>query len=152
MEVSDNVELKATSQLNAQLAEIERIAARLDRDHHSTDIIKEVQDLNDYAMKLRERLNKSPGGADQEKPFVTINSSVLVYDENEGEQIEYHIVNSDVFELEGNDVTFTSPIGRALLFKEAGDKVSFKIPVGIITYLVKEVEPDEDLRISYDIP
>jgi transcription elongation factor GreA len=137
--------------LKKQMTDIESIAAELDRDYHSAETVKEVEELSDYARKLRDKLNAVSAGPGDTGAFVTINSCVEVYDEKDDELIEYHIVNAHVFELEGNDVTYTSPIGKALLFKQAGDRVEFKIPVGTITYLVKAVKPDAELSIKYEL-
>jgi transcription elongation factor GreA len=47
-----------------------------------------------------------------------------------------------VFELEGNDVTFLSPIGKALLLKSIGDKVEINIPDGNIHYEIRSIKFD----------
>ncbi|SHI22619.1 transcription elongation factor GreA [Sporobacter termitidis DSM 10068] len=138
--------------LNRQLTDIANITARVDRNVHSADVVKETESLSDYAGRLSELLkHMAQAGQEIGVPFVIINCSVEVYDTSCDELIEYHIVNSKVFELEGNDVTFSSPIGRALLFRKVGDTVEFTIPVGKITYIIKSIRFDDDLSIEYEI-
>jgi transcription elongation factor GreA len=81
-------------------------------------------------------------------PFIIIGCSVVVNDADTGETVDYHIVNTNSFTLESNDVTFTSPIGKALLFKHVGDKVEFKVPVGKITYIIQSITLDPDISLN----
>ena len=70
---------------------------------------------------------------------VNIGSTVLVYDFDEEEEIEYNIVGSteaDPFAMKLSD---QSPIGRALIGNKAGATVSVETPGGTIRLEIRKV-------------
>ena len=66
---------------------------------------------------------------------VGLGSTVVVLDVNKDEEITYNLVTSEEAAPANGKISTTSPIGRALLGKEAGDVVKVQSPGG-----VKELE------------
>jgi transcription elongation factor GreA len=66
---------------------------------------------------------------------VGLGSTVVVLDTNKDEEITYYLVTSEEAAPADGKISTTSPIGRALLGKEAGDVVKVQSPGG-----VKELE------------
>ena len=65
--------------------------------------------------------------ADKEK--VCFGATVAVRRNNEGEEV-YRIVGVEESDPEHGDISWISPLARALLSRRAGDKVQFRSPAG----------------------
>lgn len=138
--------------LNRQLEDIRKNVENQKRDSEDPDVINEIDELNEtYAKQLRQILEQSvhTDADDLSAPFVVIGSTAEVCDLDSGEVETYHIVISHEFSLESDDVTFSSPIGKALLFKKVGDHVEIKIPVGKIRYIVNRITLDPDISLNF---
>jgi transcription elongation factor GreA len=59
-----------------------------------------------------------------------LGSTVRVYDSTKGEEIEYKLVTSEESDVTRGLISTTSPIGRALMGKKAGDTVKVVTPNG----------------------
>ena len=70
---------------------------------------------------------------------VGFGSRVLLEDTENGDRVEYVIVFGDFIDLDTNQISMASPIGRALLGQELGDEVVVKLPRGDRTYRVIEL-------------
>ena len=55
------------------------------------------------------------------------------------ETVEYNIVFGDYIDLDSNQISMASPIGKALLGKQLGDEVVVKLPRGDRTYTIIEL-------------
>jgi transcription elongation factor GreA len=55
------------------------------------------------------------------------------------ETVEYNIVFGDYIDLDSNQISMASPIGKALLGKQLGDEVIVRLPRGDRTYTIKEL-------------
>jgi transcription elongation factor GreA len=135
--------------INRQLSDIAVMTENTDRDLCSVETMRQVEALNAYGRQLREHIVCSDvsDGRDAAMPFIIIGCTVVVDDKDTGETFDYHIVNTGAFILESNDVTFTSPIGRALLFKQVGDTAEIQAPVGKITYIIRSITLDLDISL-----
>ncbi|WHY03117.1 GreA/GreB family elongation factor [Neobacillus sp. DY30] len=72
-------------------------------------------------------------------PKVFIGTKVtIVYDE-EDETEDYVICYPEQSDPDLGYISFLSPVGRQLLFKNLGDKVSIKIPTGELLVTIKEI-------------
>lgn len=71
---------------------------------------------------------------------VSIGSTVRVFNDRLGKEVEYNIVGSnEVDPLEGK-ISDQSPIGHALMGRSAGkDKISVETPTGVLTLTVLDV-------------
>lgn len=67
-------------------------------------------------------------------------------EDGDGNQLVYRIVGPDEFDAATGMISMDSPVGRALMHKEAGDEVLVQRPRGDIEYTILEVcfEPIED--------
>lgn len=70
---------------------------------------------------------------------VNIGSTVLVYDLDEKEEIEYNIVGSIESDPFSNKISDQSPIGRAVVGNKAGTTVSVEAPGGTIRLEIRKV-------------
>ncbi len=61
---------------------------------------------------------------------VGLGSTVRVYDNSKGEEIEYQLVTSEESDVAAGKISTTSPIGRALLNKRVGETVTVVTPTG----------------------
>jgi transcription elongation factor GreB len=69
---------------------------------------------------------------------VFFGATVEVEDE-EGRRATYRIVGEDEIDLSRGDVSWKSPIGRALLKKEDGDTVALRRPSGLVELTIVAV-------------
>jgi transcription elongation factor GreA len=70
---------------------------------------------------------------------VGFGSRVTVKDVASGSSIQYTIVFGDFIDLDSNQISMASPIGRALLGKGLGDVVVVNLPRGEIRYEITEL-------------
>jgi transcription elongation factor GreA len=70
---------------------------------------------------------------------VVFGSTVLLADEDSGNEVTYQIVGDDEADLKQGLISISSPIARALIGKEAGDIAEVQAPGGIKHYEIVEV-------------
>lgn len=70
---------------------------------------------------------------------VGFGSRVVLEQVDTKDQVEYTIVFGDFIDLDTNQISMASPIGRALLGRQLGDEVVVKLPRGDRTYRVVEL-------------
>ena len=75
----------------------------------------------------------------QNKSIVNIGSVVKVFDTEEKEEIEYHIVSANMVNPFENKISIDSPVGVALNGKKAGEKAEVNAPGGTIILEIIEV-------------
>jgi transcription elongation factor GreA len=80
---------------------------------------------------------------------VGLGSTVKVYDNTKGEEVEYKLVTSEESDVAAGKISTTSPIGRALLNKKVGDETVVVTPNGqreleilSLVTIHDEAEPD----------
>lgn len=56
-----------------------------------------------------------------------------------GKEIRYQIVGEDEADIKQQKISFSSPIGRALIGKFEGDEVNVQTPDGVVVYEITEV-------------
>ncbi len=76
---------------------------------------------------------------DVRSDVVTIGSTVRLQDES-GEELTYTIVGSPEADPLHDRISNESPVGRALLGRRRGDKVTVKAPAGTIRYTIKAIK------------
>ena len=67
---------------------------------------------------------------------VVFGATVKLADEN-GNIVIYKIVGSDESDMKVGKISFTSPIGKALIGREQGDTIVVKAPKGDVTYEIE---------------
>ena len=70
---------------------------------------------------------------------VIFGATVVLDDLDNEQQVTYQVVGTDEADPSEGRISYTAPLGRALLGKEAGDYVEVKAPAGIREYEVVEV-------------
>lgn len=70
---------------------------------------------------------------------VGFGSKVRLQNVDNGEVVEYNIVFGDYIDLESNQISMASPIGRALLGRKLGEEVVVRLPRGDRTYRIIEL-------------
>src|SRR3990167_695125 len=67
-------------------------------------------------------------------------ATVRVYNVESQEEVNYQIVGEDEADIKVNKISYSSPIGRALISKYVGDPVIVEAPGGRIEYEVVSVD------------
>ena len=62
---------------------------------------------------------------------VGLGSTVLVFDVGKNVEVEYNLVTSEEADVPAGKISTTSPIGRSLLGKKAGDVAEVRTPGGL---------------------
>ncbi|MCI0508329.1 MAG: transcription elongation factor GreA [Gammaproteobacteria bacterium] len=71
---------------------------------------------------------------------VIFGSTVILVDEETGDEITYQIVGEDEANIKEGLVSITSPIARALIGKEEGDVAKVQAPSGVKNYEIVEIK------------
>jgi transcription elongation factor GreA len=93
--------------------------------------------LNHLTQRAGElsKIDESAIAADR----VGFGSRVKLVDRATKEEIEYNLVFGDFIDLDSNQISIASPIGRALLGKAEGDEVVVNLPRGDRHYRIVEL-------------
>jgi transcription elongation factor GreA len=70
---------------------------------------------------------------------VAFGARVKVIDIEADEEYVFHLVGSDEADVKNGKISVTSPVGRALIGKEVGDRVVIKAPSRTIEYEIIEI-------------
>lgn len=71
---------------------------------------------------------------------IVFGATVSIYDNQKETTISFQIVGEDEAMTDPNKISFNSPLGKALIGKEAGDEVTVKAPKGDLTYEVQDIK------------
>lgn len=71
---------------------------------------------------------------------VVFGSTVVLEEEESGEQVSYQIVGEDEADIKQNRISITSPVARALIGKQEGDTAEVQAPGGIKAYEIVKVK------------
>lgn len=77
-------------------------------------------------------------GVENEK--IVFGATVTLFDSEKDTSVTYQIVGEDEAMTSSDKISYTSPIGKALIGKEEGDEVVVKAPKGDVYYEVENVE------------
>ena len=86
--------------------------------------------LSDLSMV---NLNKIPEGK------VSYGSTVVLYDLDREEEVTYDLVTSEESDVARGKISTSSPIGKSLMGREAGDEVSIRTPGGQRNYEIMKL-------------
>ena len=70
---------------------------------------------------------------------VGFGSRVTLRDVKTGEEVTYNLVFGDYIDLDTNQISMASPIGRALLGRRLNEEVVIKLPRGDRSYIISEL-------------
>ena len=102
----------------------------------------EQRDIEARIEEIEKILKNAEVGVEDEVDFVKINigCSVLVYDKEFDEEIQFKIVGStEANSLQGK-ISNESPVGQALLGKKVGDEIQVETQAGVMEYKVLKIE------------
>jgi transcription elongation factor GreA len=71
---------------------------------------------------------------------VVFGATVLLEDEESGQEVTYQIVGEDEADLKGGMISIGSPIARAMIGKSAGDTAAVQAPGGVKNYEIISVK------------
>ena len=71
---------------------------------------------------------------------IVFGASVTLHDTEKGLRHTYKVVGDDEAEFKENKISYSSPLGRALMGKEEGDTVVVKAPKGDLEYEIESFE------------
>jgi transcription elongation factor GreB len=114
--------------------EVADAAAQGDRSENAEYIYgkKRLREIDRRIRFLRKRLDAAQivePQKDRTTPHVFFGATVEIEDED-GNRSTYRLVGEDEIDLKRGDVSWRSPIGRALLKKQTGDVVLLRRPSG----------------------
>jgi transcription elongation factor GreA len=78
-------------------------------------------------------------------PKVFIGTKVTVFYDEDNETEDFVICYPEQSDPDSGYISFLSPVGRQLLFKNIGEKISLKIPTGELMVTIKEISFVGDL-------
>ncbi|HZU16226.1 MAG TPA: transcription elongation factor GreA [Candidatus Dormibacteraeota bacterium] len=99
---------------------------------------EEVARLDERIYELEEMIGRAQIIEGQSSGVAGPGSAIEVEDE-EGETVVYHLVGAVEADPANGRISVESPVGRALVGKRAGDRVSVDVPAGTIQYTIKAV-------------
>ena len=130
-------EIQTARELGDLSENAEYHAAKERQDYVGAMLAKKKQRLADMRMV---DLSKIPHGV------VGLGSSVRVYDINQEKEAEYFLVTSEDADATKGKVSTTSPIGRSLMGKKAGDVAEIQTPGGLREMEVLALKTFHDLE------
>lgn len=71
---------------------------------------------------------------------IVFGATVTLFDTEKETSVTYQIVGEDEAMTSSDKISYTSPIGKALIGKEEGDEVVVKAPKGDVYYEIENVE------------
>lgn len=75
-----------------------------------------------------------------ESETIVFGATVTLYDIEKETTVTYQIVGNDEADINKGRISFLSPLGKALMGKEAGDEIIVKAPKGDIEYEIQSFE------------
>ncbi len=115
-------DLSENSEYDAAKDEQGQVAAR----------ISELEELIREAVIIDE--------SEMDENVVNLGSTILLYDEQFGEEVEYAIVSTNEADAINGKISDRSPIGAAMIGKTIGDEVEVETPGGVLRFKVLRVE------------
>jgi regulator of nucleoside diphosphate kinase len=94
------------------------------------------------AEELSTELKKAKLVNDNQFPedVVGLNSKVTIKDESEDKTMAVTLVKPDMSDIKEKKISIMSPIGTALIGFRKGQKVKWKVPAGMKTFLIVDVD------------
>lgn len=94
--------------------------------------------LRDVEDKIARANVINPASLQSDK--IVFGATVHLLDLNKDETVIYQIVGQDEADLKANKISYSAPLGRALIGRRVGDEVNFRSPGGLREYEVVGIE------------
>lgn len=95
---------------------------------------KQISELEDILGRAR-IIDDSQMSRDE----ALLGATVKLKDLNNGESLEYMLVAEEESDYDMNKISVTSPVGKALLGRKAGETVEIKVPACLLRYEILEI-------------
>ena len=137
-----------TSEENTKVAEMLAEAREDDQGEEAVffDAMVSKERLDERVSHLQNVLARAEIiDADEDPDTITAGNRVTVYDSSEKEEFTLDLLDTEEITLGRRGVSLDSPVGKALLGRQVGDRVKVEVPDGLVTYKVRAIEmiPDE---------
>lgn len=99
---------------------------------------EEVARIDDRIYELQEMIGRAQIIEDRNSGVAEPGSTIEVEDED-GETTVYHLVGAVEADPGTGRLSVESPVGRALVGKRAGERISVQVPAGIVELTIKTV-------------
>ncbi|MCR8658842.1 transcription elongation factor GreA [Paenibacillus endoradicis] len=76
----------------------------------------------------------------ESKSIVAVGSTVVLYDEEYDENVEYTIVGQSEADVINFKISYESPLGKTIIGKKVNDIIKVDAPVGTIMYKLLEIK------------
>ncbi|NLZ92472.1 MAG: GreA/GreB family elongation factor [Firmicutes bacterium] len=115
---------------------IEQYFSKSPREQHEFNNL-----IDNYVNGVKQFIQEAEKASNvTEAPFVFIGCTVQVKDVNSGEIMEFHVVDPLQGRVEDDNVSYLSPVGRALLLKKVDDEIKVKTPGGNVHYKILAIK------------
>lgn len=106
--------------------------------------------LNDYVQRLNDTITKISiiETANNAFPFVIVGSEAVVEELNSHKTYQYKIISPSKAKININEISFLSPMGKALLLKDVEDHFTVEAPGGLFRYKVLSVKVTANPKVS----
>lgn len=106
--------------------------------------------LNDYVGRLSDTITKISiiATANNAFPFVIVGSEAVVEDIDSHKTYQYKIISPSKTKIDFNEISFLSPMGKALLLKDVDDHFMVEAPGGVFRYKVLSVNVTANSKVS----
>jgi len=71
---------------------------------------------------------------------VSVGSTVVLYDQEFDENVEYTVVGQAEADVANNKISYESPLGKSIMNKKVDDLVQVEAPMGTISYKILEIK------------
>jgi transcription elongation factor GreA len=71
---------------------------------------------------------------------IVFGATVKLHDEQKDSEVKFQIVGEDEATHDANKISYSSPLGRALIGKGLGDEIVVKAPKGDLKYVVEDIQ------------
>ena len=96
---------------------------------------RKIAELQEKLMRA-----KTIDQAEVDSDHAYLFSFVRVRDTRSGEEIRYQLVSPEEADIDEDRISIQSPIGKGLLSKAKGERVTIAVPAGKLTYEILDIE------------
>jgi transcription elongation factor GreA len=126
------------------IEEVSKAAADKDfRENAPLDAARErLSHIEGKINELEELLKKSEifDGCSKDNGRVGIGDCIVLTDLSNMEILQYTLVSAREFDPSNGKISGTSPLGKALIGKRAGDNIEVTVPLGKLCYKIEKIE------------
>jgi transcription elongation factor GreA len=100
---------------------------------------EEVVRLDDRIYELSEMIGRAQLISESRTSGVVEPGSTIEVEDDEGETMTYHLVGAVEADPSSGHISVESPVGRALVGRRPGDRVSVQVPAGTVELTVRAI-------------